>query len=161
MKYLTSLLFSLLFVTATTAMAPAPSVAPTAAVAGLPTACSLPIKIRGAGVVTGDPTLPGGAPFVARGTANHLGHWTNSGVLAIDPVTLAATGDATFRAANGDELDATFDGSFDPLTGTATATFHWNGGTGRFANASGDADFVVVQDPSGSFSFVAAGTLNL
>lgn len=119
-----------------------------------------PIRIRGAGQVLGDPTLPGGAPFVAAGQSNMLGKWSNRGILAIDLGTGAATGNVTFVAANGDQLHASFIGVFDPRTGIATATFTWLGGTGRFATARGTAGFTVAQDPGGTFTFHASGTIS-
>jgi len=118
-----------------------------------------PLKIQGAGTVLGDPTVPGGADFLAAGTASHLGSWTNEGVLAIDPASGATTGAVVFTAANGDQLIGVFLGTFDPATGTALATFQWTGGTGRFVSASGSADFAVQQDPTGEFTFEAEGTL--
>lgn len=119
-----------------------------------------PIRIRGVGQVLGDPTQPGGAPFFAAGQSNMLGQWSNRGILAIDPGTGAATGNVTFVAANKDLLHASFTGVFDPRTGIATATFTWLGGTGRFATARGSAGFTVAQDPSGSFTFTAIGSIS-
>jgi len=159
MKHSISLLLFLL--PCSHALAVSPALATPSPTAPIHAVRPIPIAMFGAGVVAGDPTAAGGAPFTAAGVGSHLGSWTNSGTLAIDPATLAAAGSVTFLTADGSQLDATFDGFFDPATGTAAATFHWTGGTGRFANATGDADFVVQQDPSGSFTFVAAGAVSL
>jgi hypothetical protein len=64
-------------------------------------------------------------------------------------------------AANGDELYVEFeDAELDTGTGIATGVFLFVGGTGRFKTASGSADFVVIQDPSGPFELTTTGVID-
>jgi len=86
------------------------------------------------------------------GTASHLGIYTRREVLAIDGGNVSGT--IAIIAANGDELDASFTGHFvsaEDVVGTYTFT----GGTGRFSDATGSADFTAhapsVFDVSVSF----------
>jgi hypothetical protein len=59
------------------------------------------------------------------------------------------------------ELHAEFTGAvLDTNTGIATRVFIFIGGTGRFEDASGSADFVVMQDPSGPFEVTATGSID-
>ena len=83
---------------------------------------------------------------VAEGNATHLGRYTREEHLLVDPNTGAFTGDVTFTAADGSELTATITGQ---LTATgAEGSYTFTGGSGRFADAAGSADFLVVQsDP--------------
>jgi hypothetical protein len=123
-----------------------------------------PFRLRGAGEVLLDETLAG--PFTASGQATHLGRWTNQGTIQFTPIPgtplLTATGEVTFTAANGDTLTADIEGILDvsavPFVGNAT--FYWTGGTGRFENASGRADFVALNDPDGSFTFTCEGSID-
>lgn len=77
-----------------------------------------------------------------EGTATHLGRFTVAFSFCSRPDLTLADGRGTFVAANGDLLHFTFDGtsSFVPpgsVNFTSFATF--NGGTGRFERASGEA----------------------
>jgi hypothetical protein len=52
-------------------------------------------------------------------------------------------------------------GLFDPATATDHGIFHFAGGTGRFAEASGTADFVVTVNPlTGGFELTLVGTID-
>ena len=125
-----------------------------------------PFGLSGAGNLTftgGNP--PTGATLTASGVATHLGQWTSDGVLSFTPGSapnlILASGIQTFTAANGDELHATFtNAELNTTTGIATGVFIFIGGTGRFEEASGSADFVVMQDPSGPFEVTATGTID-
>ena len=83
----------------------------------------------------------------ASGTASHLG-FVRMSTSHCTPVTDTITGgQATFVAANGDELYATYSGKcvpfpFPPVGGffTCETTNVIVGGTGRFANATGESD---------------------
>lgn len=112
-----------------------------------------------------------GFSFSTAGQATHLGRWTNAGEVVIvgpDPVVpgnLAVVGEVTFTAANGDRLYAVITGSLDPVTGAGLGVFHWDGGTGRFADATGSAVFPVQNSPVGAdggftFLFTATGSLD-
>ena len=126
-----------------------------------------PFGLSGSGNLTftgGNP--PTGATLTASGTATHLGRWTSDGVLSFtphptDPTLILASGTQTFIAANGDELDVTFiNAVLDTTTGIANGVFIFVGGTGRFEDASGNAPFVVMQDPSGPFEVTATGSID-
>lgn len=122
-----------------------------------------PFKAKGDAQVSANPL--DGALFTASGTATHLGKFFGEGQTVFTPNddgTYAVTGSITFVAANGDELKSTFEGTLDPTTGLGTATFTYDGGTGRFSDAAGQADFIVVQDAPGefNFSFTGEGTLS-
>jgi hypothetical protein len=77
-------------------------------------------------------------------------------MVVVDPDDGSAEGTAVITAANGDQLFMKVDGAptdecvsapteVIPICGTFTVT----GGTGRFSDASGDADFmgVIMLDP--------------
>jgi hypothetical protein len=132
----------------------------------------VPFRLSGAGKGT-FVHPPAGAvaafTFEASGKATHLGNWTNSGFVAFtatgNPLVLSASGTVTFVAANGDELHATISGTFNVLTQVGTATFTWQGGTGRFEGATGSADFVVQNHPGEdplqfTFDFTTEGTIS-
>ncbi|MFP5272705.1 hypothetical protein [Coleofasciculus sp.] len=80
----------------------------------------------------------------------------------INPDIILASGDAKFIGANGDELQAEIkDSELGTTTGIATGTFLFVGGTGRFDQAQGSADFTVTQDlNSGTFDVVAQGRID-
>jgi hypothetical protein len=64
-----------------------------------------------------------------------------------------------FTAANGDELSLDFDGHFISPT-TAVGTYEFTGGTGRFSEASGTADFEAVLGDQGHVDVVFAGSIH-
>ena len=124
-----------------------------------------PFSLQGAGTVTfTDGNPPTGGEVTASGTATHLGQWTQVGVLSFtynpDSPLIQAGGSEFFMAANGDKLYYQIHGELDPVTGIATGTFLFVGGTGRFEGASGSADTVLQQDPSGPFEVTAVGTID-
>ncbi|MEQ9548883.1 MAG: hypothetical protein RIM23_04605 [Coleofasciculus sp. G3-WIS-01] len=103
----------------------------------------------------------------ASGTATHLGKWTQTGNLIFtpdqsNPDIILASGDTKFIGANGDELQAEIkDSVLDTTTGIATGTFLFVGGTRRFDQAQGSADFTVTQElNSGTFDVVAQGRID-
>jgi hypothetical protein len=79
----------------------------------------------------------------ATGNATHLGRFTVSAEWMIG--SNGGIGTSTWTAPNGDELHTSFTRSGVPAPPTITFTeiHHITGGTGRFADASGD--FTVVQ----------------
>jgi hypothetical protein len=106
-----------------------------------------------------------GANVTGSGTATHLGSWTTSGTVNYAPPDengkIPSSGEATIIAANGDKLNVVLQGLFDPATGTDQGIFSFVGGTGRFAGASGSADFVVTVNPNtGGFELVMVGRIN-
>jgi hypothetical protein len=130
----------------------------------LPAAADLrPFGLSGAGNLTFTGNPPPDATLTASGIATHLGRWTAVGELTFgtpEGPLVPASGTETFTAADGDELHAEVIGELDTTTGIATGVFRFVGGTGRFEDASGSAEFVVVQDPSGTFEVTAIGTID-
>ena len=126
-----------------------------------------PFALNGAGVATlltdgsGNPT---GAIATGSGTATHLGRWTVLGNVTYTPDSngvLHSGGEATITAADGDKLRITIDGVLDPAAGIDQGIFHISGGTGRFENATGDANFVVTLNPlTGGFELTVVGKIN-
>lgn len=85
------------------------------------------------------------------GHATHLGKFTMVSPHYAELVTGKVVGKQIFTAANGDTLIADIAGQFMPtadglLTAEIQATI--TGGTGRFANASGNYTFSIVFDPA-------------
>lgn len=93
-----------------------------------------------------------GATTAASGTATHLGSWTATGSVRFnnDNGVIRSSGAATIIAANGDKLEVEVEGVLDQATGMDQGTFHFVGGTGRFAGASGSAASVVTTNPLNS-----------
>ena len=126
-----------------------------------------PFAINGVGVATliTDPSgNPIGAVATGSGTATHLGQWTVLGNVKYTPDSdgvLHSSGEATLTAANGDKLRFQIDGILDPVAGVDQGIFYLVGGTGRFENASGSANFVVTLNPvTGGFELTAVGRVN-
>ena len=102
----------------------------------------------GSGVVT-EIVTPANWVIDYVGNATHLGSFTRrENITFTGPGTFEGT--IVFVAANGDELDASFDGQF-VSPNDAVASYTFTGGTGRFSDATGTAtatastpDFVHV-----------------
>src|SRR5215216_1315933 len=112
-----------------------------------------PFALSGTGVatlITDGSGNPIGAIPTGSGTATHLGQWTVTGKVQYTPDNngvLHSSGEATLTAANGDKLQIQIDGILDPIAGVDQGLFHIVGGTGRFEEASGEANFVVTLNP--------------
>jgi hypothetical protein len=97
---------------------------------------------------------------VGTGTATYLGRYTVHVTLQVNVLTLAATGTATFTAANGDTLFASVAGQAtrtSPTTLSIVEVYTITGGTGRFADATGSFTLNSTLDQttgasSGAFS---------
>lgn len=134
-RILVGLVFILLFgLASSTLAAPAP--------------VSKVFKLRAAGQID----LSTGA-LAFGGVATHLGLYTSEGFLS---PTFSIFG--TITAANGDTLEFTGFFSFGPL-GELQATLNFNGGTGRFAGATGTASGPVTLNPDFTFLITASGNL--
>lgn len=76
-------------------------------------------------------------------SATHLGNAGGPGFFILDLETFAYVGEATWTAANGDEVSLSFCGQFVPTSTPglfdSVATFEVKGGTGRFVGATGAA----------------------
>ena len=82
------------------------------------------------------------------GTATHLGRFALHRTATLKPAQdgsglVNVDGQATLKAANGDQLEASIEGTLNPQTGHAVLIYEWKGGTGRFGNASGAAVWIV------------------
>jgi hypothetical protein len=127
-----------------------------------------PFALNGTGVgqiTTNAAGLPVSAIVTGSGTATHLGLWTTTGAVNYgDPGQdglLPSSGEASIIAANGDRLNVVVQGKLNLETGIDSGTFTFVGGTGRFAGASGSADFVVTLNPiTGGFDLTMVGRIN-
>lgn len=110
----------------------------------------VPFKGRAAGAITSVSPDPDGVVMTvsAEGDATLLGRFTREEVLLLNPSTGTFTGSIVFTAANGDQLVASVAGGFVSPT-TAAGTYTFSGGTGRFKNATGGAEF-VASTPDGT-----------
>ena len=77
------------------------------------------------------------------GTATHLGKFTRQEFLFINDDGFTFQGYMVYTAANGDELTLDFSGMFISPT-DAIGSYTFTGGTGRFADATGVADFYAT-----------------
>ena len=120
---------------------------------------SRPFKGVAAAVVTGVEPVADGLllTVAATGKATHLGKFTReeSVVLHADGTV---EGSLVFIAANGDRLYADVAGGFISPT-TAVGTYTFTGGTGRFADASGAADWVGVTSDGMHLALTFEGTI--
>ena len=126
-----------------------------------------PFALKGTGVATLVTDEAGhliGAIPTGSGTATHLGQWTVAGTVHYIPDSqgvLRSSGDATITAANGDKLQVQIDGILDPVAAIDQGVFRFMGGTGRFAGATGSANFVVVINPvTGGFELTVVGKID-
>ena len=117
------------------------------------------------GTVNADETVVPAPPTASltrdgTGAATYLGRYTEHIVMTINLPTLSSSGTATFTAANGDTLTATVFGQAT-RTGSTTLSivevYTITGGTGRFADATGNFTLHSTVDQttgvsSGTFS---------
>jgi hypothetical protein len=120
----------------------------------------VPFKGQADAVITSAQPAPDGThlTIATTGQATVLGRFTRDESLVVQA-------DGTFEgtlvetAANGDQLFANVEGAFiSPTTGVGTYTF--TGGTGRFKNASGGADFVGVTSDGIHIALTFNGTIS-
>jgi hypothetical protein len=124
-------------------------------------AAEIPFQGSGRGEVTSLGQVADGVEMraTATGRATQLGRFTRDEVLLLDPVSGQFTGEVVFTAANGDTLRALVNGTFVSPT-TAAGTYTFDGGTGRFQQAYGDASFVVDTADGASFEIVFRGAIS-
>ena len=107
----------------------------------------VPIKGASQDVIVETTDLGGGLEqksLEGAGEATLLGSFTRTKEMLFDWNSLTFEGTVVFTAADGDELYADFAGGpFSLDTGLADGTYTFTGGTGRFAGASGEADFTA------------------
>lgn len=118
-----------------------------------------PITDGNGNVIAGDVT--------GSGNATHLGSFTNTGRVIFtpdpdNPTIVHPSGEGSFTAADGDKLKFRIENaSMDITTGLATGEFHFIGGTGRFANASGVTAAVVQQNfVTGGYELTMVGKID-
>jgi hypothetical protein len=112
---------------------------------GLPAFAARPVPFQGRAdlVITGTQPLTA----AATGKATHLGRFTRTETIVVNPANGVFTGTLVFTAANGDQLYADVAGHFTSASGDrAEGTYVFTGGTGRFQIASGQAAFEIKPD---------------
>jgi hypothetical protein len=122
---------------------------------------SVPFKGSAAGAIVSATPGPGGllATILASGLATQLGQFTREESVLLNPATGTIAGTLTFIAANGDQLSAVVAGQFtSPETVVGTYTF--TGGTGRFKNALGAADFSLATPDGVHFTVEFDGSVS-
>jgi hypothetical protein len=122
------------------------------------TAADRPFKGHASGTILAFPDPDTGTPGVVEytGQATHLGRFTRTEYFFFDGLG-GIFGTMVFTAADGDQLFVDFDGQFTPPT--AEGTYEFKGGTGRFLNAAGTADFQAVLGPPGHVEVDFAGSI--
>ena len=105
-----------------------------------------PFRGQAAGSVVSVVPTPDGVLMTihATGTATQIGNFERVEELLLNPATGSFTGTIVYVGANHDELHTTMVGGFNSPT-TAIGTYTIVGGTGRFASATGSADFEAVS----------------
>jgi hypothetical protein len=120
----------------------------------------LPFRGRAEGAVTSATPVALGVSIQveSQGEATHLGRFTRTEVLLLDPTTNTFAGLIAFTLANGDTLTGLVSGGFVSPT-SATGTYQFTGGTGRFAGASGWAAFSLTTEDGVQFSVAFKGAI--
>src|SRR4051812_15027592 len=121
------------------------------------TAADRPFKGQASGAIVALDPSTGAGVALYTGQATHLGRFTRTESFALDSLGVIP-GTIVFTAANGDQLHVVLDGQFTSPT-TAEGTYEFNGGTGRFRDAAGTADFRAVLGPQGQVEGDFAGSI--
>lgn len=110
---------------------------------------TVPFKGNAQGAIVSAVPDPGGVlvRVLAEGHATHLGKFSREEVLVLNPIAGSAVGTIVFTAANGDQLSGTVAAQFTSPT-TLVGTYTFTGGTGRFADATGEAQ-ASLSTPDG------------
>lgn len=123
-----------------------------------------PFHLVEQGTFTATDNGNGTAHLVANGTgtATHLGNFSLHREATVNPSEgKIEDGRITLTSANGDQLNATFNGTLDAATGKAVLSYEWKGGTGLFKNASGATTWLAELNPAeGTYDVVADGIIN-
>ncbi len=133
-----------------------------AALLGVTTAASaggrLPFHGRAEGAMTSATPVALGVSLQVESTgeATRLGRFTRTEVLLLDPTTNTFAGLVAFTTASGDRLTGLVSGGF-VSPASATGTYQFTGGTGRFAGATGWASFSLTTEDGVHFSVVFKG----
>jgi hypothetical protein len=126
---------------------------------------SRPFHLVEHGALTPVPDQPGHFTAEGAGTATHLGSIIVHRTLALSPAAdgsglVNVEGEATLVAANGDELKTGIEGTLNPATNHAVLVYGWEGGTGRFKNATGVTVWQVDINADQTYDLVADGVIN-
>jgi hypothetical protein len=129
----------------------------------LPAAADEPLPFRGAADETITRVTPVGLDqlqltVTATGEATYLGQFSGTETVVLDLATGTFSGTRVFIAANGDRLYANVEGGFTSAT-TAAGTLTFTGGTGRFADATGEVDFEAVTPDGLHLALTFEGTI--
>ncbi len=138
-------------------------VKPTAS--GLAKSHEVPFKTTIVGVIQNTPTGPYSAHGVGTGSGNatHVGYYTSTSsddIYYTSPTGgIIANGKHTSYTDNGDEMYATFTGTWSVANGIVTSTmnFIFDGGTGRFADLYGEVQVVITSDDVGQLTQEVSG----
>ena len=124
------------------------------------------------GSVSGECTFTDGSEFGLPPSPSPTGLWTNSSAVGnvahlgrtameshhpTPPADSITDGTMTLTAANGDKVYITYDGFAPPpvqgipSTVVVIGALTINGGTGRFANATGEAEYTAHVEFAGDF----------
>ena len=131
----------------------------------------LPFKVHtervSAGLLGPNPSCPEGyvgedSESIGKGT--HLGRFHMFETLCLDfrtPPIAPFEVHGELVAANGDHLNFHVEGVFNLITGEMTSSgWIFDGGTGRFESAEGQADEILIRDSEGTLIGVkAVGTI--
>jgi len=122
---------------------------------------SVPFKGSAAGAIVAASPGPGGvlATVVASGRATQLGQFSREESVLLNPASGTITGTVVFTAANGDQLFGTVAGQFTSPN-TAVGSYTFTGGTGRFENAAGEADFSLATPDGIHFTVAFDGSVS-
>jgi hypothetical protein len=122
---------------------------------------SVPFKGSAEGAIISASPDPAGllVTVTADGAATYLGRFSREEVLLLNPGTGTVAGTIVFTAANGDELSGVVTGQFTSPT-TVAGTYTFTGGTGRFENATGEADFSLATADLIQFEVEFTGSLS-
>jgi hypothetical protein len=151
MKTITAITTTLLLATVTMGLGPRQAWATDA----------VPFKGNAEGAIVSATPNPGGVlvMVLADGYATQLGKFTREEVLVLNPITGSAVGTIVFTAANGDQLSGVVTAQFTSPT-TLVATYTFTGGTGRFANATGEAQASLSTPDGVHFAVEFDGSIN-
>jgi hypothetical protein len=129
----------------------------------LPVSADEPLPFRGSAdemVTSAEPVGDGlvRLTVVTTGEATYLGRYTGIETVVLDLTDGTFAGTRVFVAANGDQLYADVEGGFTSAT-TAEGTLTFTGGTGRFRDATGEADFEAVTPDGIDIALTFEGTI--
>ena len=121
----------------------------------------VPFKGSAEGAVVSTSPRPEGVLLMvlAEGRATHIGKFSREEMVILDPATGTIAGMVVFTAANGDQLTGEIGGQFTSPT-TVVGTYTFTGGTGRYENAAGEADFCLSTPDGTHFTVEFDGSLS-